>query len=366
MRHLCGPSLRASHRARPSRRSNPPPHCRQLRRLASRLLHRQMRRPARRPWHRRQCAAKQAGCHCAATAAPSRRHNAAQPRFGRPTGLTCASAAGRGATDQWSRCSVHRRQIQRTQTLQPAQSAHGARARHGQHADAPLEKRAASRSSSSATPSSASLCCWRLWSASCLFVGKQRFEAPGPLPQDKVVNIPHGSGIRDIADVLQREGVIDQPWVFIGGVLVLKAREDLKAGEYQFKAHASLRDVVADHRRRQGGAASDQHSRRPDLGADRRALVGRRRADRQHQGNSARRQPAARHLQLHPRRHARADHPAHAAGAAACWSRRSGTAAPPICRSRRRSNSSSLPRWSRRRPASPKSARASPRCSSIG
>ena len=42
-----------------------------------------------------------------------------------------------------------------------------------------------------------------------------------------------------------RDGVIDQPWVFIGGVLVLKAREDLKAGEYQFKAHASLRDVVA-------------------------------------------------------------------------------------------------------------------------
>ncbi len=33
--------------------------------------------------------------------------------------------------------------------------------------------------------------------------------------------------------------------MFVGGVLVLKAREDLKAGEYQFKAHASLRDVVA-------------------------------------------------------------------------------------------------------------------------
>jgi len=78
-----------------------------------------------------------------------------------------------------------------------------------------------------------------------LFVGKQRFDAPGPLAQDKIVNIPHGSGIRDIADVLQREGVIDQPWVFVGGVLVLKAREGLKAGEYQFSAHASLRDVVA-------------------------------------------------------------------------------------------------------------------------
>jgi len=78
-----------------------------------------------------------------------------------------------------------------------------------------------------------------------LFIGKQRFEEPGPLPQDRVVNIPHGSGLHDIADVLTREGVIDQPWVFLGGVLVLKAREGLKAGEYQFKAHSSLRDVVA-------------------------------------------------------------------------------------------------------------------------
>jgi UPF0755 protein len=78
-----------------------------------------------------------------------------------------------------------------------------------------------------------------------LAIGKQRFDAPGPLAEDRVVSIPRGSGIRDIADVLVRDGVIDQPWVFVGGVLVLKAREGLKAGEYQFKAHASIRDVVA-------------------------------------------------------------------------------------------------------------------------
>jgi UPF0755 protein len=77
-----------------------------------------------------------------------------------------------------------------------------------------------------------------------VLIGKQRFEAPGPLQEDKIVNIPRGSGIRDITDVLVREGVIDQPWVFVGGVLVLKAREGLKAGEYQFKKQASLRDVV--------------------------------------------------------------------------------------------------------------------------
>jgi UPF0755 protein len=75
-------------------------------------------------------------------------------------------------------------------------------------------------------------------------LGKQRFEAPGPLAQDRIVNIPRGLGIRDIADLLQREGVIDQPWIFVGGVLVLKAREELKFGEYQFARQASLRDVV--------------------------------------------------------------------------------------------------------------------------
>jgi UPF0755 protein len=77
-----------------------------------------------------------------------------------------------------------------------------------------------------------------------LFFGKQRFDAPGPLPESKVVNIPSGLGIKDISDLLVREGVIDQPYVFIGGVIVLKARGSLKHGEYQFTQHASLSDVV--------------------------------------------------------------------------------------------------------------------------
>jgi UPF0755 protein len=77
-----------------------------------------------------------------------------------------------------------------------------------------------------------------------LFIGRQRFEAPGPLAEDKVVNIPRGLGIRDIADLLQREGVIDQPYVFMGGVIVLKARGELKYGEYQFSKQSSVSDVV--------------------------------------------------------------------------------------------------------------------------
>jgi len=77
-----------------------------------------------------------------------------------------------------------------------------------------------------------------------LFIGKQRFEAAGPLSEDKVVNIPRGLGIRDISDLLQREGVIDQPYVFMGAVIVLKARGELKYGEYQFTKQSSVADVV--------------------------------------------------------------------------------------------------------------------------
>ncbi|HEY2137551.1 MAG TPA: endolytic transglycosylase MltG [Xanthobacteraceae bacterium] len=78
-----------------------------------------------------------------------------------------------------------------------------------------------------------------------LFVGKQRFDTRGPLTEDKVVNIPRSLGVRDIADLLVREGVIDQPWVFVGGVIALKARDELKYGEYQFSKQASLHDVIA-------------------------------------------------------------------------------------------------------------------------
>jgi UPF0755 protein len=77
-----------------------------------------------------------------------------------------------------------------------------------------------------------------------LYFGKERFEAPGPLAEDKVVNIPNGLGIKEISELLVREGVIEHPYVFVGGVIVLKARGSLKHGEYQFTKKASLSDVV--------------------------------------------------------------------------------------------------------------------------
>src|SRR6478736_8330588 len=78
------------------------------------------------------------------------------------------------------------------------------------------------------------------------YYGRQVLEAPGPLKEDKIVNIPQRAGKRDIAETLNREGVADvNPWVFIASVAALKASSDLKPGEYSFQKNASLRDVIA-------------------------------------------------------------------------------------------------------------------------
>src|SRR5256885_4445440 len=75
--------------------------------------------------------------------------------------------------------------------------------------------------------------------------GKRMLEAPGPLAEDKIVNIPARSKTREIAETLQREGVIDiNPWIFMGATLALKASSELKPGEYAFQKSASLRDVI--------------------------------------------------------------------------------------------------------------------------
>jgi UPF0755 protein len=121
------------------------------------------------------------------------------------------------------------------------------------------------------------------------YYGRQVLEAPGPLLDNKVVNIPARAGKRDIADVLQREGVITvNPWLFIGGVFAMQASSELKPGEYSFKKSADLRT---------------------DRGAFERERPFLRLGPR----NPARGHAAARDLQFPARHHARAGDPAHAA-----------------------------------------------------
>lgn len=76
-----------------------------------------------------------------------------------------------------------------------------------------------------------------------------QFESPGPLTATRTVIIPKGEGRIAIAERLEREGVISNRWTFVGGHLLQsflshKKNGELKAGEYEIKEHASMRDVI--------------------------------------------------------------------------------------------------------------------------
>ena len=84
--------------------------------------------------------------------------------------------------------------------------------------------------------------------ASIAMVGSQS-RAPGPLASDRVLIIPKDSGLTEIADLLQREGMIEHPWAFRISALVSGNWTKLKAGEYLFKARisqADILDIIAD------------------------------------------------------------------------------------------------------------------------
>jgi len=77
-----------------------------------------------------------------------------------------------------------------------------------------------------------------------IYFGKEKLEAPGPLERDRSVVIESRKGVREIADVLKREGVIDQTIPFIAGAKILGVGDELKAGEYQFEARISMAKVL--------------------------------------------------------------------------------------------------------------------------
>jgi UPF0755 protein len=76
-----------------------------------------------------------------------------------------------------------------------------------------------------------------------------QYEAPGPLEAARTVVVPKGEGRIAIAERLEREGIITNRWTFIGGHLVQslfggRKTPELKAGEYELKHHASMRQVM--------------------------------------------------------------------------------------------------------------------------
>lgn len=76
-----------------------------------------------------------------------------------------------------------------------------------------------------------------------IMVTRQAAE-PGPLALDKAIVIPPGSGLAEISDQLEREGVIRNPLMFRIAGYVGGAWSQLRAGEYLFKANISPREAL--------------------------------------------------------------------------------------------------------------------------
>lgn len=73
---------------------------------------------------------------------------------------------------------------------------------------------------------------------------EREVTARGPLQSDKVVLIPRNTGTGEIAGILKQEGVIEQPLMFEVYALINRQRSQLKAGEFQFKAGASIEEAI--------------------------------------------------------------------------------------------------------------------------
>lgn len=69
-------------------------------------------------------------------------------------------------------------------------------------------------------------------------------DAPGPLEAQHNVIIPEGTGILKIGTLMKEEGVVDSSLLFPFYYVLLEYHRPLKAGEYQFAAGASYRQVL--------------------------------------------------------------------------------------------------------------------------
>jgi UPF0755 protein len=76
------------------------------------------------------------------------------------------------------------------------------------------------------------------------YYGKTVFDAAGPLTQPSIFVVERNSGLRDISVRLFTEGVVSDERIFQLGVRASGKADELKAGEYEVPAGASMRDVM--------------------------------------------------------------------------------------------------------------------------
>ena len=71
-----------------------------------------------------------------------------------------------------------------------------------------------------------------------------RYISPGALEKDAQLVIPAGTGVQGIAALLNEAGVIRDPLVFRLAARIYGADKQLKAGEYLFPTHVSIRTAI--------------------------------------------------------------------------------------------------------------------------
>jgi UPF0755 protein len=84
-----------------------------------------------------------------------------------------------------------------------------------------------------------------LGAAAAVYFGKQRFDGPGPSTSLTSFVVKPGAGISNVAQQLESGGLISDARVFQLGAKAYKLQDKLKAGEYEIKPAASMRDVLA-------------------------------------------------------------------------------------------------------------------------
>ena len=77
-----------------------------------------------------------------------------------------------------------------------------------------------------------------------VFAAKIQFERPSDLDQARSVSIDRGLGLTQIAEQLQRDGLISSKWLFIAGVWLSRQQSSIKFGEYLIPAHASMAEIM--------------------------------------------------------------------------------------------------------------------------
>ncbi|MGI6852820.1 endolytic transglycosylase MltG [Mesorhizobium sp. 1B3] len=76
------------------------------------------------------------------------------------------------------------------------------------------------------------------------YFGKRAFDGPGPSETAATILVKPNTGAQEIANQLERRGLISDARIFQLGLRAYGNEGQLKAGEYEIKAQASMRDIM--------------------------------------------------------------------------------------------------------------------------